>query len=125
MAAAKQTFRPEFLNRLDEILVFHPLKPEDVRRITDIQIQKLIDRMAAKGIHLNVDESARSILADKGFDPAYGARPLKRAIQSTLQNAIADRLLETAADTENEETLTATGKDGEITVQVEETAYAS
>lgn len=125
MAAAKQTFRPEFLNRLDEILVFHPLKPEDVRRIADIQIQKLIDRMAAKGIHLNVDESARSILADKGFDPAYGARPLKRAIQSTLQNAIADRLLETAADTENEETLTATGKDGEITVQVEETAYAS
>ena len=76
MEAVKQTFRPEFLNRLDEILVFHPLKQEDVRRIADIQVRKLIDRMAKQGIQLEVDDSALEVLAEKGYDPAYGARKL-------------------------------------------------
>lgn len=94
MDAVKQTFRPEFLNRLDEVLIFHPLTEEDMRKIADIQIQKLVDRMETKGIHLDVSESARELLTENGYDPSYGARPLKRAIQSLLQNAVADALLE-------------------------------
>ena len=116
--AAKQTFRPEFLNRLDEILVFHPLKEGDVRKIADIQIQKLVDRMKRKGIDLDVEDSARQLLSEKGFDPSYGARPLKRAIQSLLQNAVADRILDHQPGTE--EHLLASVQDGELTVTVKE-----
>lgn len=116
--AAKQTFRPEFLNRLDEILVFHPLKEGDVRKIADIQIQKLVDRMKRNGIDLDVEDSARQLLSEKGFDPSYGARPLKRAIQSLLQNAVADRILDHQPGTE--EHLLASVQDGELTVTVKE-----
>ena len=108
MEAVKQTFRPEFLNRLDEILVFHPLKQEDVRRI---------DRMAKQGIQLEVDDSALEVLAEKGYDPAYGARPLKRTIQSMLQNAVADRILEDKP--EETDILVVSGNDGKVEVKVE------
>lgn len=117
MEAVKQTFRPEFLNRLDEILVFHPLKQEDVRRIADIQVRKLIDRMAKQGIQLEVDDSALEVLAEKGYDPAYGARPLKRTIQSMLQNAVADRILEDKP--EETDILVVSGNDGKVEVKVE------
>ena len=117
MEAVKQTFRPEFLNRLDEILVFHPLKQEDVRRIADIQVRKLTDRMAKQGIRLAVDDSAMEVLAEKGYDPAYGARPLKRTIQSMLQNAVADRILEDKP--EETDILVVSGNDGKVEVKVE------
>lgn len=94
MEAVKMTFRPEFINRLDEVIVFHPLKQEDVRRIADLQIAKLTERMEKQGIALRVDESAVELLAEKGYDPAFGARPLKRTIQSMLQNAVADSILD-------------------------------
>lgn len=94
MEAVKATFRPEFINRLDEVIVFHPLKQEDVRRIADLQIAKLTERMKKQGIALRVDESAVELLAEKGYDPAFGARPLKRTIQSMLQNAVADSILD-------------------------------
>ena len=94
MEAVKMTFRPEFINRLDEVIVFHPLKQEDVRRIADLQIAKLTERMKKQGIVLRVDESAVELLAEKGYDPAFGARPLKRTIQSMLQNAVADSILD-------------------------------
>lgn len=94
MEAVKMTFRPEFINRLDEVIVFHPLKQEDVRRIADLQIAKLTERMKKQGIALRVDESAVELLAEKGYDPAFGARPLKRTIQSMLQNAVADSILD-------------------------------
>ncbi len=94
MEAVKATFQPEFINRLDEVIVFHPLKKEDVRKIADLQIEKLIHRMEKQGISLRVDDSAVSLLAEKGYDPAFGARPLKRTIQSMLQNAVADRILD-------------------------------
>ena len=93
MEAVKMTFRPEFINRLDEVIVFHPLKQEDVRKIADLQITKLADRMKKQGITLRVEESAVDLLSEKGYDPAFGARPLKRTIQSMLQNAVADRIL--------------------------------
>ena len=116
MEAVKQTFRPEFLNRLDEILVFHPLKREDVRRIADIQVRKLTDRMAKQGIRMEVKDSAMEVLAEKGYDPAYGARPLKRTIQSMLQNAVADRILEDKP--EETDILVVSGNDGKVEVKV-------
>ena len=94
MEAVKMTFRPEFINRLDEVIVFHPLKQEDVRKIADLQITKLADRMKKQGITLRVEESAVDLLSEKGYDPAFGARPLKRTIQSMLQNAVADSILD-------------------------------
>ncbi len=94
MEAVKQTFRPEFINRLDEVIVFHPLTREDVRRIADIQVEKLVKRMKEQGVRLRVEEPVIEELARRGYDPVYGARPLKRTIQSILQNAVADRLLD-------------------------------
>lgn len=94
MEAVKMTFRPEFINRLDEVIVFHPLRQEDVRKIAELQITKLTERMKKQGVALRVDESAVELLAEKGYAPAFGARPLKRTIQSMLQNAVADRILD-------------------------------
>lgn len=118
MEAVKMTFRPEFINRLDEIIVFHPLKKEDVRRIADLQIEKLIRRMEKQGIHLCVDESAADLLAENGYDPAFGARPLKRTIQSMLQNAVADSILEKKPAGGDE--LTVSAEDGRIKVKIKE-----
>lgn len=120
MEAVKMTFRPEFINRLDEVIVFHPLKQEDVRRIADLQIAKLTERMEKQGIALRVDESAVELLAEKGYDPAFGARPLKRTIQSMLQNAVADSILD-GKPGENEEL--AASADGEK-IKVERKALA-
>ena len=110
MEAVKMTFRPEFINRLDEVIVFHPLKQEDVRRIADLQIAKLTERMEKQGIALRVDESAVELLAEKGYDPAFGARPLKRTIQSMLQNAVADSILDGKPGEEEELTAFADGE---------------
>ena len=109
-------FRPEFINRLDETIVFHPLKQEDVRKIAYIQVEKLKERMEKQGIHLYVEDSAVELLAEKGYDPAFGARPLKRTIQSMLQNALADKILDEKPSDQDE--LIVTGKDGEVEVNV-------
>ena len=110
MEAVKMTFRPEFINRLDEVIVFHPLKQEDVRKIAELQIAKLTERMKKQGIALRVDESAVDLLAEKGYDPAFGARPLKRTIQSMLQNAVADRILDGKPGEHEELTASADGE---------------
>ena len=117
------TFRPEFINRLDEVIVFHPLKQEDVRKIAYLQVEKLSERMRRQGIRLKVEESAVELLAEKGYDPAYGARPLKRTIQSMLQNAVADEILEAKPSDRDE--LVVTGGDGRVKVTVQkEPEYA-
>ena len=116
MDAVKMPFRPEFINRLDETIVFHPLKQEDVRKIAYIQVEKLKERMEKQGIHLYVEDSAVELLAEKGYDPAFGARPLKRTIQSMLQNALADKILDEKPSDQDE--LIVTGKDGEVEVNV-------
>jgi ATP-dependent Clp protease ATP-binding subunit ClpB len=89
-------FRPEFLNRVDDIIVFRPLTREDLVQIVDIQLRRLEATLAARHIHLEVTPEARELLAAQGYDPVYGARPLKRVIQRELQNAIALELLEDA-----------------------------
>ena len=86
-------FRPEFINRVDDVVVFHPLEAEHIRRIVDIQLQYLHRRLADRDLELELEPSARDRLAQAGFDPVYGARPLKRAIQQQLENPLAQRIL--------------------------------
>ena len=86
-------FRPEFVNRIDELVVFHTLGRAEIRRIVDIQVGFLRHRLAERDIVLELDDAARDRLGDAGFDPVYGARPLKRAIQQELENALAQRIL--------------------------------
>ncbi len=89
----RQSFRPEFLNRVDEIVVFHPLAREQLRKIVDVQIERLRKRLEERKIDLALTDAARDYLAEKGYDPAYGARPLKRMIQRELETALGRKLL--------------------------------
>jgi len=99
MEVVRGHFRPEFLNRLDEILVFHRLARDEMGAIVTIQLKHLEKLLADRQICLELDDAARDWLANAGFDPAYGARPLKRVIQRALQNPLASMILEgTIAD---------------------------
>jgi ATP-dependent Clp protease ATP-binding subunit ClpB len=93
MADVRGHFRPEFLNRLDEIVIFHPLAREHLRDIVDIQLQIVRDRLAERDLALDVSDEAKDTIARVGYDPAYGARPLKRVIQRELENPLAQKLL--------------------------------
>ncbi len=93
MDAVRAHFRPEFLNRLDETIIFDRLNREDMDGIVTIQMARLLKRLAARKIDLQLDDGARKWLADEGYDPVFGARPLKRVIQSALQNPLAEMLL--------------------------------
>ena len=86
-------FRPEFVNRIDDLVVFHPLGRDHIRKIVDIQLSYLHDRLAERDISINLSDAARDKLADAGFDPVYGARPLKRAIQQQVENPLAQDIL--------------------------------
>jgi len=93
MAVVRASFRPEFLNRVDEIILFHRLRREEIGKIVDIQMQRLNKLLGERKITLVLDKAARDWLADKGWDPAYGARPLKRVIQKSVQDPLAEMLL--------------------------------
>ena len=93
MAVVRSNFRPEFLNRVDEIILFHRLKRNQMETIVDIQLGRLRKLLEDRKITVALDESARRWLADKGYDPAYGARPLKRVIQKQVQDPLAERIL--------------------------------
>jgi ATP-dependent Clp protease ATP-binding subunit ClpB len=93
MAVVRSAFRPEFLNRVDEIILFHRLKREQMSRIVDIQFRRLSRLLEERKITLALDPAAREWLADKGYDPAYGARPLKRVIQKAVQDPLAELIL--------------------------------
>jgi ATP-dependent Clp protease ATP-binding subunit ClpB len=93
MAEVRARFRPEFLNRVDEIILFHRLKREHMGRIVDIQLKRLAELLAERKITLSLDAKAREWLADKGYDPAYGARPLKRVIQKSVQDPLSELIL--------------------------------
>jgi ATP-dependent Clp protease ATP-binding subunit ClpB len=86
-------FRPEFINRVDDVVVFHPLSKEHIRRIVDIQLKYLHDRLAERDMTIHLSDAARDKLAEAGFDPVYGARPLKRAIQQQVENPLAQEIL--------------------------------
>jgi len=94
MEIVQQNFRPEFINRIDDIVVFHPLGTEQIRAIVDIQLGQLRKRLVDRGLDLTLDDRARDLLGEAGFDPVYGARPLKRAIQQQIENPLAQQLLQ-------------------------------
>jgi len=87
------SFKPEFLNRIDDIVIFHQLSREQIVRIIDVQLEKLRSMLREREVTLVLDDSAKKLLATEGYDPTYGARPLKRAIQTMLQNPLAVSLL--------------------------------
>jgi ATP-dependent Clp protease ATP-binding subunit ClpB len=95
-AALKVRFLPEFLNRIDDIVIFHPLQRDEIRVIVELQLERLADRLAESGLNLSVSDAAIDEIASVGYDPTYGARPLKRVIQRQIQNPLATALLRNA-----------------------------
>jgi ATP-dependent Clp protease ATP-binding subunit ClpB len=93
MDALRSTFKPEFLNRIDEIIIFQNLTPEQIGAIVEIQVERLRRRLADRKIEIYLTESAMKLLGRKGYDPVYGARPLKRAIQQHIENPLALEIL--------------------------------
>jgi ATP-dependent Clp protease ATP-binding subunit ClpB len=94
MAELRGSFRPEFLNRVDDVILFSRLDQQQLRQIVEIQLRGMRDRLAARSLTLKVTEAAIDLLAQEGYDPTYGARPLKRVIQRRLQDPIAMAILE-------------------------------
>jgi ATP-dependent Clp protease ATP-binding subunit ClpB len=90
----RATFKPEFVNRLDEIVEFHQLTREEISQIVDLQVAKLIARVRERGVEVELTDEARTLLGNLGYDPTYGARPLKRVIQKQLVDKLALKLLE-------------------------------
>ena len=124
MTAVRAHFRPEFLNRVDEIILFHRLRREDMGAIVDIQMRYLARLLEDRKITLDLSPAARSWLAEKGYDPAYGARPLKRVIQKAVQDPLAERIL--AGDVLDGSELTiGAGPDGLIIGDMPTTGYAT
>jgi len=93
LEALRQHFRPEFLNRVDDVVVFHALTRDDLRAIVDIQLARLETRLSTRPLHLEFTQRARDFLAERGYDPVYGARPLKRVIQNEVETALARKLI--------------------------------
>ncbi len=89
----KRVFKPEFLNRLDDIIVFHTLTKPDLMRIVDLEVSKVTERIRAKSIEIEMDASAHELLIEKGYDPAYGARPMRRAVEKYLEDQMAEEIL--------------------------------
>ncbi|MFV0336724.1 MAG: AAA family ATPase, partial [Chthoniobacterales bacterium] len=89
----KRVFKPEFLNRLDDIIVFHTLSKENLIQIVSLEVDKLVERIKAKDVHLQLDESAKNFLIEKGYDPNYGARPMRRTVEKYLEDPMAEEIL--------------------------------
>mmetsp|Transcript_79905 Transcript_79905/g.205520 ORF Transcript_79905/g.205520 Transcript_79905/m.205520 type:complete len:203 (+) Transcript_79905:2-610(+) len=101
----KTFFRPEFLNRLDETVVFRPLTKDNVRNIADVELRSIVARLKAQGLDVSVTSAFKERLVERGFDPAYGARPLRRAITNLLEDTLAEFLLRAAAGGDGEDKL--------------------
>jgi ATP-dependent Clp protease ATP-binding subunit ClpA len=110
--ALRATFRPEFLNRIDETIIFHRLDEAHIGRIVDIQMTKLAKLLEERKIGLRLTEAAKNLLVKEGYDPAYGARPLKRAIQRLVQDPLALEILRGAF--QEGDTVEADAPDGEV-----------
>jgi ATP-dependent Clp protease ATP-binding subunit ClpB len=108
--AMRAQFRPEFLNRIDETVVFHALSLDHIKEIVDIQLRRLKDLLRERKMDVELTDAAREMIAREGFDPVYGARPLKRALQREVQNPLAVRILE--GEFEDGDTVLVDVKDG-------------
>ena len=118
--ALKNVFNPEFLNRIDDVIVFHALEREDIFEIIDIMSDDLFDRAKELGLTIEIDESAKSFLTDKGFDPKYGARPLRRAIQKYVEDPMAEDILHDRITPGDTVTLIHHEDDDELSFDIEE-----
>lgn len=114
MAELKRTFRPEFLNRIDETIIFHPLNAQDIAEIARKLLAVTAKRVEGLGISMEVDDAAVELVAKEGFDPVYGARPLRRAIQSNVEDAVAEALLQ--GEVKEGDHICATARDGRIAI---------
>ncbi|MBF7689519.1 ATP-dependent chaperone ClpB [Acinetobacter pollinis] len=112
MNAVSHHFRPEFINRIDELVIFHSLKKSQIRGIADIQLSRLRSRLEEREIGLTIDDTAFDVLIEAGFDPIYGARPLKRAIQQQIENTLAQKIL--GADFQAGDNIVIRGEDGHL-----------
>ena len=114
--ALKRTFRPEFLNRIDEIIVFHALSKEQVKNIVDLQMQEIQERLRAQGVEITLTDEAREWLAEEGYDPEFGARPLRRTLQREIESPLAKRLL--AAKLTSDTTIAVSVKDDHLVFDI-------
>jgi ATP-dependent Clp protease ATP-binding subunit ClpB len=112
MDVVNLNFRPEFINRVDEAIVFHPLKKDEIKKISQIQVKLLADRLDEQDISLDIEDSVYEKISDLGFDPTYGARPLKRSIQNLIENPLAKKILN--GDFTAGSSISCTIKDGQI-----------
>ena len=118
-SALKKAFAPEFLNRIDDIIVFNSLEREDIHKIIDIELDKLLNRIGDLGYTLNLSETAKDYIADKGFDKKYGARPLKRAIQKYIEDALAEEIVNSKLDEGDTIFMDLDSKKNELTIKIE------
>jgi ATP-dependent Clp protease ATP-binding subunit ClpC len=115
---AKKTLKPEFVNRLDDLIVFHTLGKPELLRIVDLEIEKVLERVRTKEIHLVLDEKAKDLLIEKGYDPQYGARPMRRAVERYLEDPMAEEILR--GTIKPGETATVSADNGKLTFNVPE-----
>ena len=109
---AKKVFRPEFLNRFDDILVFRSLGRDELTQILELELEKVRKRLAERDIHFELDASARDLLLEKGFDPTYGARPMRRAVERYLEDPMAEEIIR--GDLREGETISISTKDEKL-----------
>jgi len=112
MDEAKRVFRPEFLNRLDDAIVFRSLTKPDLVEILDLEVTKVLDRLKAKQLQLTLDETAKDFLVEKGYDPTYGARPMRRAVERNLEDPLAEEILK--GNLHPNEPITVVVRDGKL-----------
>jgi ATP-dependent Clp protease ATP-binding subunit ClpC len=116
--ALKKAFAPEFLNRIDDVVVFNTLEKEDIDKIIDIELEKLLDRISDLGYKLKLSKKARNFIAEKGFDKQYGARPLKRAIQKYVEDAIAEEIIKSNVQEGDSITMDIGKNDTELNIKI-------
>ena len=117
--ALKKAFAPEFLNRIDDVMIFNALEREHIHKIIDIEIAKLYDRIRGLGYDLLLSDKAKDYIADKGFDKEYGARPLKRAIQKYIEDALAEEIITSKIHEGDKIFMDLDEKNDELTIKVE------
>src|SRR5438067_1084464 len=120
MEEAKRAFKPEFINRLDDIIVFHQLTKPDLVQIVDLEVAKVTERVRAKHIHISLDENAQDFLIENGFDSAYGARPMRRAVERYLEDPLAEEILR--GHIKENDTITVSAEKNKLVFQVPEHA---
>ena len=116
--ALKKAFAPEFLNRIDDVVVFNLLEKEDINKIIDIELEKLLDRINELGYTLKLSKKAKAFIVEKGFDKQYGARPLKRAIQKYVEDALAEEIIKSHVVEGDVITLDLLKDDSELTIKI-------